>query len=83
MKRRRSQQIESSNYQLQVASLAGPRSKLRRLTNDMRRGQQIHDHAAELLRGKTLRTLIDRTGGDDGGGELCTQPPLEITDGGL
>ena len=31
----------------------------------MRRGQAIHDHAAELLERRTLKTLIDRTGDDD------------------
>ena len=63
MKRRRSQQLgANANYQMQVRIA---RRKLQKLTHDMRRGQAIHDHAAELLEGKTLKTLIDRTGDDD------------------
>ena len=63
MKRRRTQQFgANANYQLQV-NIA--RRKLQKLTQTMRRGQAIHDHAAELLNRQTLRTLIDRTGDDD------------------
>ena len=63
MKRRRSQQFgANANYQLQV-NIA--RRKLQRLTQTMRRGQAIHDHAAELLGRNTLKTLIDRDDDDD------------------
>ena len=63
MKRRRAQQFgANANYQLQV-NIA--RRKLQKLTQTMRRGQAIHDHAAELLGRNTLKTLINRDDDDD------------------